>query len=124
MAKRRPTSIFERPLMPAADVSVPNRSRCLRLLSCLALLLVCALGGVDAHATPEYPIVLDSWLRMRDPSHTDCDQLTRCLICHTTTRGGQATAVRPFAQTLRRYGLNRGRDSTALLNALNALAML
>jgi len=108
--------------MPSLDVSVPNRpSRTQRLLCCLAALVSFAVLASNADATPEYPIVLDSYLRMLDPQHTDCDQLTRCLICHTTTRGGQATAVRPFAQTLRRYGLNRGRDSGALLNALEML---
>lgn len=117
--------------MPNFDASLPEsprrpgqgrgRSRLGQLACWLCVLLCCALLPRNASATPEYPIVLDSYLRMRDPAHTDCDQLTRCLICHTTTRGGQATAVRSFAQTLRSYGLTRGRDSTALLSALMQL---
>jgi hypothetical protein len=106
--------------MPCFDVSL-LASRPWRWVCRLSLLLGLVTLAFDASATPEYPIVLDSYLRMRDPSHTNCDQLTRCLICHTTTRGGQATAVQPFAQTLRDYGLNRGRDSTALLGALAQL---
>lgn len=117
--------------MPSCDVSVSAGSSCLeqrsekgrllRLLCCLSVVLSVVLVSFGASATPEYPVVLDSFLRMRDPSHTDCDQLTRCLICHTTTRGGQATAVRSFAQTLRRYGLTRGRDASTLLSALAQL---
>jgi hypothetical protein len=108
--------------MPSFDVLVLRSPRRLRPVAyCLLALLSVATLSLDASATPEYPIVLDSFLRMRDPAHTNCDQLTRCLICHTTTRGGQATAVRPFATTLRMYGLNRGRDSTALLSALGQL---
>jgi hypothetical protein len=114
--------------MPSIDVFAlhsPSRSRTAsrlgRLLCCLGVLLSLATVSFEAGATPEYPIVLDSYLRMRDPAHTNCDQLTRCLICHTTTRGGQATAVRPFATTLRMYGLNRGRDTPALLAALAQL---
>src|SRR6187399_809403 len=122
MAKRRPTSISEKPPMPSFDVFVLRLPSPVRpVVYCLFALLSVATLSLDASATPEYPIVLDSYLRMRDPAHTDCDQLTRCLICHTTTRGGQATAVRPFATTLRMYGLNRGRDSTALLGALAQL---
>ena len=68
-----------------------------------------------AGATPEYPLVLDSTYG------TECPQLSRCLVCHTTARGGQSTAVQPFAITLRRYGFNRGRDSGALQSALAQL---
>jgi hypothetical protein len=116
--------------MPSVDVFDPHSPsqlglgwprRLRQVLYCLCAMFFVASASFDAAATPEYPIVLDSYLRMRDPSHTNCDQLTRCLICHTTTRGGQATAVRPFASTLRMYGLNRGRDSAALLSALAQL---
>ncbi|HWO12964.1 MAG TPA: hypothetical protein VNN80_25870, partial [Polyangiaceae bacterium] len=65
--------------------------------------------------TPEYPLVLDATYG------TECPQLSRCLICHTTARGGQSTAIQPFAKTLGQYGLNRGRDSAALQAALAAL---
>ena len=81
----------------------------------LAFVTAAAVGARDAHATPEYPLVIDTTFG------TECPQLTRCLICHTTARGGQSTARQPFARTLGRYGLNRGRDSGALQAALMAL---
>jgi hypothetical protein len=87
----------------------------------LALGLALALGGVasEAHATPEYPLILQQRL---DPEFDgDCPTNSRCLVCHLTARGGQATAVRPFAQTLRMYGLTRGRDGAALIAALGML---
>jgi hypothetical protein len=81
----------------------------------LGLILLAGLAD-QAHATPEYPLVLDATFG------TDCpNPNSRCVICHTSSRGGQATAVRPFAQTLRRYGLNRGRDATLLQSALAQL---
>lgn len=70
----------------------------------------------DAQATPEYPLVLDVTFGTQCPNPN-----SRCVICHTSSRGGQSTAVRPFANTLRPLGLNRGRDSTALQAALAAL---
>ena len=66
-------------------------------------------GAGDARATPEYPLVLDTVFG------TECPQLTRCLICHTTARGGQSTARQPFATTLRRYGLARSEDGHELV---------
>lgn len=70
----------------------------------------------SAAATPEYPLVLDATLG------ADCPRpLTRCLICHTTARGGQRTAVQPFANTLRMYGLSRGHEVSALQAALGGL---
>ncbi|HTV24970.1 MAG TPA: hypothetical protein VMG12_40030 [Polyangiaceae bacterium] len=74
------------------------------------------LPAADAHATPEYPLVLDNFFQTSCPNPN-----SRCVICHTSSRGGQATAVRPFAQTLRPLGLNRGRDVAALQGALAAL---
>jgi hypothetical protein len=81
----------------------------------LVLALLVGLGG-EAHATPEYPLVLDMTFDTSCPNPN-----SRCVICHTSARGGQATAVRPFAQTLRRYGLNRGRDAGLLQQALMQL---
>lgn len=81
----------------------------------LAFVAAAAIAARDADATPEYPLVIDTTFG------TECPQLTRCLICHTTARGGQSTARQPFARTLSRYGLNRGRDSGALQAALMAL---
>jgi hypothetical protein len=81
-----------------------------------AVLLLGALHSAPASATPEYPLVLDATFGTECPNPN-----SRCVICHTSARGGQATAVRPFAQSLKQYGLNRGRDATALQQALAAL---
>lgn len=81
----------------------------------VAFAAAASVGAGDARATPEYPLVIDTTFG------TECPQLTRCLICHTTARGGQSTARQPFAETLGRYGLSRGRDSAALQAALMAL---
>jgi hypothetical protein len=78
-----------------------------------ALLVPCFAG--EALATPEYPAVIDATFG------TDCPELSRCLICHTSAKGGQSTAVQPFAKTLRPYGLVRGHDGGALQAALAAL---
>jgi hypothetical protein len=78
-----------------------------------ALLVPCFAG--QALATPEYPAVIDATFG------TDCPQLSRCLICHTSAKGGQSTAVQPFAKALRPYGLARGHDGGALQAALMAL---
>lgn len=73
-------------------------------------------SAAPAHATPEYPLVIDAVLG------TNCPQpLSRCLICHTTARGGQGTAEQPFAVTLRPYGLTHGHDDAALRMALASL---
>jgi hypothetical protein len=70
----------------------------------------------DAQATPDYPLVLDAEFGTSCPNPN-----SRCVICHTTARGGQATAMRPFASSLRPLGLDRGRDVGALQRALRAL---
>lgn len=102
-------------MMPAdATRSRTRRSARGRLLSAALVVAAFAVTGA-AHATPEYPLVLDATYS------TECPQLTRCLICHTSARGGQSTATQPFAKTLGRYGLSRGRDSSALQAALAAL---
>ncbi len=79
--------------------------------------LALALFGVSfapsATATPEYPLVIDSALDVSCPRPN-----SRCLICHTTSRGGQGTAVQPFARTLYDYGLVRGKDTQGLQTAL------
>lgn len=80
------------------------------------LVLGVCLAAADAHATPEYPLILDATFGTQCPNPN-----SRCVICHTSSRGGQSTAVRPFAVTLRPYGLNRGRDGGALQQALAAL---
>src|SRR5262245_14040946 len=78
--------------------------------------LAAVLHAGQALATPEYPLVLDATFGTSCPNPN-----SRCVICHTSSRGGTATAVRPFAQTLRGFGLNRGRDATLLQNALAQL---
>jgi len=66
-----------------------------------------------AYATPEYPSVLDA------VSMTNCGEpAARCLVCHTTARGGQGTAEQPFALELRRLGLNHGHDASLLRSVL------
>lgn len=77
--------------------------------------LLCVLPRL-AFATPEYPEVLDEVMQTRCP-----DPLSRCLICHTTALGGSNTATQPFARTLLRYGLSRGRDPARLRAALTEL---
>jgi hypothetical protein len=84
------------------------------LASCLAL---ASLGlSARAWATPGYPGVLNSTLGVDCPSPN-----SRCLICHSTARGGQTTAVQPFAQSLRKYGLDRGYADNVLVEALTRL---
>jgi hypothetical protein len=88
--------------------------RALRLLLRAGVLL--AVLPASAGATPEYPLVIDASLGVSCPR-----PLSRCLICHTTARGGQRTAVQPFAQTMNDYGLTRGHDVGALQTALQGL---
>jgi hypothetical protein len=101
-----------------AKAAFPRPVRALRWLGRgLALgSLGVALHAADARATPEYPLVLDATFNTSCPNPN-----SRCVICHTSSRGGQATAVRPFANTLRPLGLNRGRDVSALQGALARL---
>lgn len=101
----------------AAVFAKAASSRWTRALGWLALgSLGVALHAGDARATPEYPLVLDAAFNTSCPNPN-----SRCVICHTSSRGGQATAVRPFASTLRRLGLDRGRDVAALQGALARL---
>jgi hypothetical protein len=101
--------------MKHAEVRASRTPRGVRHVVAVALAASAQVGAGEATATPEYPLLLDAQYG------TECPQLTRCLICHTTARGGQSTATQPFAQTLRRYGLSRGRDGGALQAALGAL---
>jgi hypothetical protein len=88
--------------------------RTARMIS-IGALLVLAVPSV-AVATPEYPQVIDATLGVSCPR-----PLSRCLICHTTARGGQRTAEQLFAQALKDYGLARGREGSTLQNALRML---
>jgi len=69
-----------------------------------------------ARATPEYPSVIDATLGV------SCGPpAARCLICHTTARGGEGTAEQPFVRHLRLFNFNHGHDPASLRNALNRL---
>jgi hypothetical protein len=91
------------------------KSRKFATIALVLLALLTAFAG-EALATPDYPLVIDLTFMTSCPNPN-----TRCVICHTSARGGQATAVRPFAQTLQDYGLNRGRDPALLQRALAQL---
>jgi hypothetical protein len=90
----------------------------LRRIPLSALLCLASASWLGpAQATPEYPLVLDA------TSMTNCGEpAARCLVCHTTARGGQGTAEQPFALELRKLGLNRGRDPNLLRSVLARLA--
>jgi hypothetical protein len=90
----------------------PRAAQLLALAACLFALSRASL----ARATPEYPLVLDDVLGVNCPR-----PLSRCLICHTTARGGQRTAEQPFARALRDQGLNHGADGDLLRAALASL---
>ena len=87
----------------------------------IALTLATFAGA--ASATPEYPEVIDAALQTSCPRPN-----SRCLICHTTSRGGQGTAMQPFARDLIVQYLEgtgnvlRGRDSDGLRRAMEVLA--
>ncbi len=70
----------------------------------------------QAAASENYPSIIDL------QKGTECPRpLTRCLICHDTAAGGEETANRPFAVTLREYGLTEGKAGRKLDAALDAL---
>jgi hypothetical protein len=88
----------------------------------VALAAACAASAwlTSAHATPDYPLVIDAKLG------TSCPQpLQRCLICHVTARGGQGTAQQPFAKKLRGSPYNlEANDPRGLSAALDQLFSL
>lgn len=90
--------------------------KCRRRSPSAAALGLLWLWPATALATPDYPVALDLIVGTSCPLPN-----SRCLICHTTSRGGQGTAVQLFARELRQYGLDRGRDAAALQAALMAL---
>lgn len=88
-----------------------------RILLSALLCLASASWLAPAYATPEYPPVLDA------VSNTSCGEpAARCLICHTTARGGQGTAEQLFALELRKLGLNHGHDPNLLRSVLARLS--
>ena len=101
-------------MLPRIQPFLLRGYRASRVAASLVLVLVSWLGS--AHATPEYPGVIDATLGV------SCGEpASRCLICHTTARGGQGTAEQPFVRHLRTLGLTHGHDPSALRNAINAL---
>lgn len=86
-----------------------------RVAACAAFVFLLFVPGL-APATPDYPVAVDIIVGTSCPYPN-----SRCLMCHTTARGGQGTAAQPFALELRDYGLNRGRDAALLQAALMAL---
>lgn len=75
-----------------------------------------------ALATPEYPSVIDAALSDGVNTVRCSNPQSRCLICHTTARGGEGTAEQVFALRLGDSGLNRGNDSGTLRAALNQVS--
>jgi hypothetical protein len=70
---------------------------------------------VPAAASENYPSVLDAQGMTMCPN-----ALTRCLICHDSAAGGEQTANRPFAVTMKDYGLE-GKSPRKLITALARL---
>lgn len=98
----------------AARAAVPALTR----LGAIALAAAAAvlMWAAPASATPDYPFAIDAALGVTCPRPN-----SRCLICHTTARGGQRTAEQPFAQSLKPYGLVRGEEGGVLMTALMQL---
>jgi len=86
-----------------------------RIAACAAFVFLLFVPSL-APATPDYPVAIDVIMGTSCPYPN-----SRCLMCHTTARGGQGTAAQRFALELRDYGLNRGRDAALLQAALMAL---
>jgi hypothetical protein len=88
----------------------------MRIIQLLAVAACASLSWLgSARATPEYPSVIDAKLGV------SCGEpRKRCLICHTTARGGQGTAEQPFVRNLK---LEDGHRPAALIAALDALLL-
>ncbi|MEY4547764.1 MAG: hypothetical protein RL685_3959 [Pseudomonadota bacterium] len=95
----------------------------MRRISTAALLVLASVGwGESARATPEYPPTIDAVLSTPAMTVRCPNPQFRCLICHTTSRGGEGTAEQVFADTLGDLGLNRGNDANLLRSALAQLS--
>jgi hypothetical protein len=75
-----------------------------------------------ALATPEYPLVLDAAVSTPAMTVRCAEPRSRCLICHTTSRGGEGTAEQVFALRLRDFDFNRGNDASTLRTAIGRLS--
>lgn len=95
-------------------ISIANR------LACVAL--AAWTWSAPALATPEYPSVIDITLSVGGNTVRCPNPQSRCLICHTTARGGEGTAEQAFALQLGEFGLNRGNDASTLRTALGRLS--
>ncbi len=94
----------------------------MRKISTAALLMLGSWSWSEpALATPEYPSVIDATLSVGAVTVRCPNPRSRCLICHTTSRGGEGTAEQAFALQLGDLGLNRGNDANALRSALSRL---
>lgn len=85
--------------------------------------MVAAAAGVsvgvssDAVGSENYPGIVDRHAGVECPR-----PLSRCLICHDTAAGGEATANQPFAVALMEsYGLSGGKAGRELAAALELL---
>jgi MYXO-CTERM domain-containing protein len=82
-----------------------------------AVLLMAALSGGTAQATPDFPAAVAQDLAL--PSIT-IDAPNGCTLCHTTDAGG--TALHPFGQLLQSYGVGPY-DQNSLKLALEEIAL-
>ncbi|MET0593796.1 MAG: hypothetical protein ABW133_13925 [Polyangiaceae bacterium] len=70
-----------------------------------------ALLSQVSFASAIFPLRVGSTLSVTPPP---------CLLCHTTEEGEKGTATKPFALTLRGYGLMKD-DATTLVSILNQM---
>jgi hypothetical protein len=87
-----------------------------RSLALAALPLVLLVLAATAQGSENYPGIIERRTGVECPR-----PLTRCLICHDTAAGGEETANKPFADTLRSLGLSGGKATRELDLALQAL---
>jgi MYXO-CTERM domain-containing protein len=81
----------------------PRRIAITAAAAAAAAILACA---ASARATPNFPPELQAHLM------TGCSSPPPCTICHQTLNGGTGTAVKPFANTLKGFGLLKYQTNT------------
>ncbi len=79
-------------------------------------LFVAGIGARDAHASPDYPPLLQSALDQEFPAVKHCAPL--CTACHQTTQGGPGN-LNPFGATLEGFGLVQQNDASVALSIHN-----
>ncbi len=77
-----------------------------------AAFLAIVFWGARVSASPEYPTIIQAELEMECPPV--------CTTCHTVDPGVSGTASRPFAQTLKGFGLVE-QDEDSLVDALEEM---